>query len=120
MATAGITLNHQLNDKWYLNSVASYQNYTKDYFSVERIQWVYDGTNPNSNPTWKRVLNKTYNEQNYSSLQFNLNGEFSTGKLLHKILIGADGDYGIADAYTFLTQRQIKLLELLTPLEIGF
>ena len=108
MATAGITLNHQLNDKWYLNSVASYQNYTKDYFSVERIQWMFDGTNPNSIPTWKRVLNKTYNEQNYSSLQLNLNGEFNTGKLLHKILIGADGDYGIADAYTFFDPKTNK------------
>ena len=54
------------------------------------------------------MLNKTYNEQNYTSLQFNVNGEFNTGKLLHKILIGADGDYGIADGYTFFDPKTNK------------
>ena len=108
MATAGITLNHKFNDKWYLNSVASYQNYTKDYFSLERIQWQYDGTNTASTPTWKRALNKTYSEQNFSSLQFNINGELNTGKMVHKVLIGADGDYGVADAYTFFDPSNNK------------
>ncbi len=101
MATADIILNHQFNDKWYLNSVASYQNYTRDYFSVERVQWLYDGTVPTSTPTWTRYLNKSYNEQNYTSLQFNINGEFATGSVNHKILFGADGDYGTADTYVY-------------------
>ncbi len=101
MATSDIIVNHQFNDKWMLNSVATYQNYTKDYFSVERIQWNYDSSFAGSTPTWKRVLNRTYNEQNYTSLQLNLNGEFQTGKLNHKILVGTDGDYGLADTYTY-------------------
>ncbi len=96
--TAGLTFNHQFNDLWTLNTVASFQNYTKDFFSTERVTWSYDNAN---RLKWNRPLNKTYNEQNYTSLQLNLNGELNTGKLNHKILIGTDGDYGIADAYTF-------------------
>lgn len=99
MATADVVLNHKFNDKWFLNAVAAYQNYTKDYFSVERIQWLFN--DKNNEPTWARALNRTYTEQNYTSLQINLNGEFSTGKLVHKVLIGTDGDYGIADAYIY-------------------
>lgn len=95
-----VTLNHKFNNNWHLNSVGSYQNFTRDYFSFERIQWIYNGKT-NSTPTWKRILNRTYNEQNYASFQINLNGEFSTGKLKHKTLLGADADYNIADAYTY-------------------
>lgn len=107
-ATGGITLNHKFNDRWYLNSVASYQNYSKDYFSVERIQWKYTGNPSQSEPTWDRNLNKAYNEQNYTSLQINLNGEFNTGNVKHKVLFGADGDYGTADAYTFYNPANNK------------
>jgi outer membrane receptor protein involved in Fe transport len=47
----------------------------------------------------ERPLNRTYNEQNYTSAQVNLNGEFNTGKINHKVLFGADADYGVADLY---------------------
>lgn len=93
------TFNHQFNDRWILTAVASYQNYTKDYFSTERIQWGYA---KNSNDlSWNRPLNRTYNEQNYTSAQVNLNGEFNTGRINHKLLIGADADYATADSYTY-------------------
>lgn len=97
-ATAGITFNHQFNHNWYLNTVASYQNYTKDYFSSERIVWSYDSAN---RLKWNRPINRTYNENNYTSLQINLNGEFNTGSIRHKILVGTDGDYGTAEAYAY-------------------
>lgn len=92
------TFNHQFNEKWSLSAVASYQNYTKDYFSTERVQWGY---NSNDRLTWKRPLNRTYNEQNYTSAQVNINGEFKTGSIEHKILMGADADYGTSDSYTY-------------------
>ena len=98
-ATTGITFNHQFNDTWTLNAVASYQNYTKDYFSTERVQWSYDAAD---RLNWKRPLNRTYTEQNYTSLQVNLNGEIKTGNVNHKILVGTDGDYGTNDSYTYL------------------
>ncbi|AZA48590.1 TonB-dependent siderophore receptor [Chryseobacterium carnipullorum] len=97
--STNITFNHQFNEKWSLNSTASYQNYTKDYFSTERVQWGYEKIS--NRLSWKRPLNRTYNEQNYTSAQVNLNGEFNTGKINHKVLIGADADYSAADSYTY-------------------
>ncbi|MXS69785.1 TonB-dependent siderophore receptor [Flavobacteriaceae bacterium W22] len=96
-ATTNVTFNHQFSERWTLNATASYQNYTKDYFSTERVQWGYVG----DRLTWKRPLNRTYNEQNYTSAQVNLNGEFNTGKINHKVLFGTDADYGTADAYSY-------------------
>lgn len=98
--STNVTFNHNFNDNWSLNSTASYQNYTKDYFSTERVQWGYATASPNR-LSWNRPLNRTYNEQNYTSAQVNLNGEFNTGKINHKVLIGTDADYGVADSYAY-------------------
>lgn len=103
MATSTITLNHQINNNWSYNAVAYYQNYNKDFYGTERIQW---NLQQNGDYTWKRTLNKQYVEQNYGSLQFNINGEFKTGKLTHKLLAGADADYLQADTYTYQLQKQ--------------
>lgn len=104
-ATTGITFNHQFNEVWTLNAIASYQNYTKDYFSTERVQWSYDAAD---RLNWKRPLNRTYGEQNYTSLQINVNGEIKTGSVNHKILVGTDGDYGNNDSYTYLNPTNGK------------
>ena len=103
--STNITFNHQISNNWSLNVITSYQNYTKDYFSTERVQWEYD---KNNRLNWKRPLNKTYNEQNYTSFQANVNGEFNTGKINHKVLIGADSDYGSADSYTYFNPTNNK------------
>ncbi|MCL1662959.1 TonB-dependent receptor [Elizabethkingia ursingii] len=103
--STNITFNHQISNNWSLNVITSYQNYTKDYFSTERVQWEYD---KNNRLNWKRPLNKTYNEQNYTSFQANVNGEFNTGKINHKVLIGADSDYSSADSYTYFNPTNNK------------
>lgn len=100
-ATTDIVLNHKFSSKWSLNAVASYQNYTKDYFSTERTTWAYNSAKNNFSPEWKRPLGRNYTEQNYTSLQINLNGEFKTGAISHKVLIGTDSDYGQADTYAY-------------------
>ncbi|WP_304344484.1 TonB-dependent siderophore receptor [Chryseobacterium koreense] len=107
MATTDLIINHQFNDNWTLNSVIAYQNYTKDYFSTERVQWYYNSTKQ-PDRSWLRPLNRTYNEQNYASAQINLNGEFKTGKLTHKVLFGTDGDFGNTDAYTYFNPANGK------------
>lgn len=99
-ASTTVTFNHQLSNKWTLNAIASYQNYTKDYFSTERTSWTYAA--PTSNRlSWTTPFNKTYNEQNYGSAQVNINGEFNTGTINHKVLVGADADYSQSDAYAY-------------------
>lgn len=100
-ATTDVIVNHKFNDKWTINSVIAYQNYTRDYFSTERVQWAYNSAANNFNPNWSRPIGRSYNEQNYTSAQINVNGEFKTGKIVHKILIGADGDLGQADTYAY-------------------
>lgn len=99
--STNVTYNYQLGTNWTLNAVASYQNYTKDYFSTERVQWEYNSSVPNDRLKWKRPLNKTYNEQNYGAAQVNINGEINTGKINHKILVGTDADYSASDSYTY-------------------
>ncbi|MGI9649848.1 TonB-dependent siderophore receptor [Chryseobacterium sp. RLHN22] len=106
--STNVTFNHHLNEKWSLNSTVSYQNYTKDYFSTERVQWGYAAASP-TRLSWNRPLNRTYNEQNYTSAQINLNGEFNTGRINHKVLIGADADYGVADSYTYYNPDNNKV-----------
>lgn len=107
-ATTDVIINHQFNKNWYLNSVIGYSNYTKDYFSTERITWALN--NPSlPDYSWKRPLNRTYSEQNYTSGQINLNGEFNTGKIHHKVLMGADADYGTSDSYTYYNPENGKL-----------
>lgn len=103
MATGTVTLNHQLNNNWNLNVIGSYQNFTRDFFGNERMQWFLQN---NGDFLWNRSLTKQYQEQNYASLQANLNGEFNTGKLKHKLLFGADADYLQADTYTYFLQEQ--------------
>lgn len=103
MATSTVTLNHEINNNWNLNVVGSYQNYTKDFFGNERMQWYLQS---NGSYLWNRSMTRTYNEQNYGSVQVNLNGEFSTGKVKHKLLFGADADYLQSDNYTYYFQKQ--------------
>lgn len=113
-ASANITFNHQLGTNWTLNAVASYQNYTKDYFSSERVQWGYANANA-TRLSWSRPFNKTYNEQNYGSAQVNINGEFNTGKINHKVLLGTDADYGQTDSYTYTLGATNNVLYLDDP-----
>lgn len=113
-ASTNVTFNHQLNTNWTLNAVASYQNFTKDYFSSERVQWGY-ANNAATRLSWSRPFNKTYNEQNYGSAQVNINGEFNTGKINHKILFGADADYSQADSYTYTLATTANVLYLDDP-----
>lgn len=113
--STNVTFNHQFNERWSLNATAAYQNYTKDYFSSERVQWIYDKTVDINRLSWKRPFGKTYNEQNYTSAQVNINGEFNTGKINHKVLIGADADYSQADSYTYNVSAPSNILFLDDP-----
>lgn len=100
-ASTTVTFNHQLSEKWTLNAIGSYQNFTKDYFSTERTSWAYVAKVDPNRLSWTAPLNKTYNEQNYGSAQVNINGEFNTGTINHKVLVGADADYSQSDAYAY-------------------
>jgi len=93
-ATAGFTLKHHLNNNWTLNVNGSYQNYKRDYFSLERIQAAANGD-------WNRPVGRQNNEENYFIGQIDLVGKFKTGNIEHTLLTGIDADRYLTTAYTY-------------------
>ena len=114
-ATATATIKHHLNDRWQLNSSLSYQNYTRDFFSTERIQAAANGD-------WTRPLGRTYTGENYYTGQVNLTGKFTTGTWEHTLLAGADADRYYTTNYTYkiapapgLTGNNYDKINILDP-----
>lgn len=118
MATTSVTLNHQFNENWSFNTLASYQNYTKDLYSTERVRWFYNNNGSLPEYSFKQALTKSYNEINYGAIQMNLNGKFKTFNFSHKILIGADADKTKSATYydyAFINGKNTRLNAAETP-----
>jgi iron complex outermembrane receptor protein len=92
--TATVTVNHQLNEQWKLNSSLSHQLYKRDYYGVERIQALANGN-------WGRPLGKILTEDKYYTGQLNLTGKFKTAAIEHNLLSGVDADYTFTTNYDF-------------------
>lgn len=107
-STVGAELNHRLNSNWQLSAGISKAYYNRDYFSVERIQ---------ADPTgkWKRPLGKFDNKENYYAAQINITGDFATGNINHKLLVGADADQyyttNLTSAITGVIYDSINILD---------
>jgi len=92
------TINHDLNKKWQLKGIFSYQGYSTNLLSSLRPNaGINDPLNPNnnlvrSNGDWIRGVQKTDTEQDYSLAEIDLNGTFTTGKIKHSLLFGIDTD----------------------------
>ena len=65
--TTNLSLRHQFNDEWKINSTFAYQYYKRDYFSVERVQ-------ADANGKWGRPLGKILTDEKYYTGQVNLSG----------------------------------------------
>ncbi|MFW2475574.1 MAG: TonB-dependent siderophore receptor [Sediminibacterium sp.] len=107
-ASATATLRHSLNDKWKLNSTISYQDYSRDYYSIERIQ-------AQANGDFFRPLNRTKNQEDYLSAQINFTGTFQTASLKHVLLAGMDVDYYNTTAYSFNQPTVYDTINILDP-----
>jgi iron complex outermembrane receptor protein len=85
---------HQLNKTWKLNSVVSYQNYTRNYFGAERPAANAAGV---TNMTLTRSNQKeyTYNQQ------VTLTGAVKTGSIGHTLMVGGDADESNSTSYGF-------------------
>jgi len=89
--TATATVTHKLGDRFSLRGVASYQDYNNELFSAAR-------PNASSQPIaadgrWIRGLQKSGTDENYYFASVDLTGSFTTGKIGHTILAGADVDH---------------------------
>ncbi len=99
-STASATIKHAFNNNWQLSSVLSYQNFDRDYYSVERIQ-------AKANGDWGRPLGRIDTKENYFTGQINLNGKFKTGSIEHTFLAGVDADRYMTETYNYDIQGRI-------------
>ena len=83
--TTTVSLKHQFNSIWTLDASTSYQLYTRDYYSTERIQAAANGD-------WVRPLGKINGQENFYAAQVNLTGKLRTRSIQHTLLAGADAD----------------------------
>lgn len=82
-----ITLTHQINNNWNVNFINGIRYYKTELFSNARPN---TGGAISSDGTWNRNLQKSESKDNYFTQQANLNGLFTTGKIKHNFLFGAD------------------------------
>ncbi len=99
--TANVTVTHQLRENWQLKVVTGYQKYNSDLFAAARPN--QNSYFIQSNGDWIRGLQKSNSEEDYYLVQADLTGKFSTGKVAHTLLFGADADRYKTEATTFVT-----------------
>lgn len=108
-STASAEINHQLNDNWNIQGMAGYQHYERDYFSTERVQINKEGK-------FKRPLGKTHSKEDYVTGQINLNGDFTTGSIGHKLLVGVDAEkYKTTNLASDITGKIYDSINVLDP-----
>lgn len=107
-ASAGATIRHKLGNNWTLNGTFSYQRYSRDYYSTERIQADINGK-------WGRPLNRAFNSEDYYLAQVDLNGRFKTGSMEHNVLVGVDGDRYYTKAYSYNQPATYDTINILQP-----
>jgi iron complex outermembrane receptor protein len=106
--TASAALKHEFNESWKLNLAASYQNYSRDYYSTERVQ-------ADSTGKWARPLNRTNTNENYYLAQIDINGKFKTGSIAHTLLAGIDADRYYTFNYTYNQPTIYDTINILDP-----
>jgi iron complex outermembrane recepter protein len=91
-----VTINHQINKNWKLRIMGTGQDYQTDLFGTTRPN---GATGQNNLPQfvkpdgkWIRGLQRSEVSENYFIGQVDLTGQFSTGKIHHTLLVGADMD----------------------------
>lgn len=88
-------LTHKFNKNWNLNFNTSFQDYKRTSEGTERIQ-------PLENGDWNRPLGKNKALDQIYSMQFNVQGNFATGKIKHQLFTGIDSEKSFSEVYTFV------------------
>ena len=92
------TLQHDLNKNWQLKGIFSFQSYTTQLLSSLRP----NVTNMvQINGDWTRGVQQLDADQNYSLIEWDVNGKFSTGKLKHSLLLGVDADQTLSTSLAY-------------------
>jgi iron complex outermembrane recepter protein len=92
VAQTGVTatLSHRLSEQWQLRATGGLQDYASDLFGTARPNASSQFIRPNGD--WQRGLQRTQVDEQYMIGQLDLTGTFSTGRIRHTLLVGADAD----------------------------
>ncbi|WP_423146664.1 TonB-dependent siderophore receptor [Rubrolithibacter danxiaensis] len=107
-STVSANLDHQFNKAWKLTFLGSYQAFNRNYFSTERIQADTIGD-------WSRNLTRSKISEDYYTGQVNLTGEFRTGNIEHKILVGTDAERYLNTTHGFDLTTAYDKINVLHP-----
>ena len=107
--TASAAIKYNINNAWTAKITASYQNYNRDYFSVERIQ-------ADSIGEWKRPLGRNKTNEDYYLAGLDITGKFKTGIISHIVLAGADAERYTTEATGYNVQgKTYDVINILHP-----
>lgn len=110
-----VALDHQINDKWELKSIFSYQGYKTNLFSNLRP----NNTNlVQPNGDWTRGVQKIDTNQDYSIVEVDLMGSFKTANINHNLLIGFDADNSNTGTINFNNILNYDTINIYNPLKI--
>ncbi|CAN5473908.1 TonB-dependent siderophore receptor [soil metagenome] len=98
--SVSVTTTHRINDKWQIRNLTSYQGYTNDLYGTSRPNASREFVQTDG--TWARGLQRSGNNEKYAITQFDLTGNFNTGKIAHTLLIGTDADKYITDSRAYV------------------
>ncbi|MFD2873180.1 TonB-dependent siderophore receptor [Mucilaginibacter ximonensis] len=112
-----VTLNHQFNSDWRLNTILSAQGTQVDSYQASLPNKV------SAAGEWSRGLARANTTEDDYTGQINLNGKFTTGSIRHQLLVGTDvtkilnisNAYGINNAATPISNYiydQINTIDL--------
>lgn len=106
--TTNLNFDHKFNDRWRMNVIASYQNYKRNYFGTERIQF-------DSLGGWKRALTRTGTDEDYYTVQSNFIGNIKIAGIANKVLMGVDGDITRTRNTTFNFKTAYDSINVFNP-----
>lgn len=98
-SSATLTVQHQIDTKWKISSISSYQQFRSDFFGTSRPNT--GGNMVKQDGTWIRGVFRSAQHEQYFVTQLDLSGQLKTGNINHSLLIGADADKYLTDANAF-------------------
>lgn len=108
--SVGYTFEHRFNQNWKVANAFRYMSYDYDY-SVQATPFFFDEETG--------ILTRFFTDQDGNldsySLSTNLTGEFSTGSVNHKLLVGVDLNRNTFDVLTRVDFDNISPIDIFNP-----
>ena len=106
------TLTHRFNQKWQLQLRGGQQDYATELFSATRPN---AGNFVQPNGDWVRGIQRNRATDSYQLLQADLTGQFSTGRISHQVLAGADAERFRPTTTAFVSLARYDTVNIFDP-----